>query len=72
MGLRQKALLREIGIAMEQNTPASDYLAPNISELALNRVKTVIDPFGNSKRPQNEMTRRWPDGCFPLAWSRQP
>jgi signal transduction histidine kinase/CheY-like chemotaxis protein len=42
---------------MEQNTPASDYLAPQISELALHRVGTISNPIDNSKGAQNEMTR---------------
>jgi signal transduction histidine kinase/CheY-like chemotaxis protein len=42
---------------MEQNTPASDYLAPNISELALHRVGTAGDPIDTSNKTQNQMTR---------------
>jgi signal transduction histidine kinase/DNA-binding NarL/FixJ family response regulator len=42
---------------MEQNTPASDYLAPNIAELPIHRVNTVMDPLNMSKRPQSQMTR---------------
>jgi signal transduction histidine kinase/CheY-like chemotaxis protein len=42
---------------MEQNTPASDYLAPNIAELALNRVGTAVDLMSKSNGPQNAMTR---------------
>ncbi len=52
-----EAILRKIGIAMEQNTPASDYLAPNIAELSMHRVNTVMDPLNMSKRPQSQMTR---------------
>ena len=44
-------------VNMSQNTPALDYLAPNVSEMTQQRGGVGSDPLNSPKEAQDQMTR---------------
>ena len=62
-------------VNMSQNTPALDYLAPNVSEMTQQRGGVGSDPLNSPKEAQDQMTRtvarRLIHACVvtpPLLW----